>query len=62
MSKALITGDDWTDDAVVLEIDVLNALKPIMAKYVSLGYSVREIVSVMNETAYVAGLDTIFRP
>lgn len=60
--KTLVVGDAWSQDAQDLEQEVTVALQPLMAKYRSLGYSVREICHIMIESSMVVTMDANIKP
>lgn len=61
MSKKLYDGETWrwTDEARSLAHEIHQAIQPIFDRYVSEGYSPREIAHVIGATANEQELSTV---
>lgn len=49
--------EDWTEESRKLDRELGEALKPIIQKWVDLGYSVRDIQLAVHFAAFDAGLN-----
>ena len=51
------TDERYVDEGSNLDYEISQAIRPIMERYISEGYSIRDVISIAQEVVWGVGLE-----